>query len=147
MLLCCLAACSGAIIREVRGSRLASTDGSWEGMPLSDVMPQLTELNAAWVAGQTDVAVGGDGETPDALLKRAQAALWRDGLMGSMPAGRHLVAVAHSTFNQAVLADATGLGLRRLGDVKQANCCVNVLDYHVESGSVHVVATNIKLPE
>ncbi len=51
-----------------------------------------------------------------------------------------------STFNQAVLAEATGVGLGKLGSLKQANCCVNVLDYCIADGSVEVVATNLPLP-
>ena len=42
--------------------------------------------------------------------------------------GRQAAVVAHSTLNKAVLSHALGKGLPRLGEVRQANCCINVLD-------------------
>lgn len=123
--------------------------GDLEGVPIDDAKPQLAELTEAWAAGRTDVPVGG-GESPDALLARARLALFgggdgRAGLLGSESAGRHVAVVAHSTLNQAVIADAgSGGGLRSMLSVKQANACVNVIDYSVSDGTVDVVAINIK---
>ena len=119
--------------------------GSLEGVPLADCRPQLKELTDAWMRGATDVPVGGDGESADMLLARAQAALWTDGcLLGSSEAGRHVAAVAHSTLNRAVLAVAVGKPLGEMFSIQQDNCCINVLDFEMTSGAVSVVALNIK---
>jgi len=118
--------------------------GALEGRPLAECRTELSALTEAWEAGKTDVAVGGDGESPDALLKRAQGALWDGGLLGSRDPGRHVAVVAHSSLNKAVLAVATGKGLgNMMGAVAQDNCCINVLDYDVSAGEVQVVALNL----
>ncbi len=84
--------------------------GSLEGVPIDQAMAQLNELNGAWAAGRTDVRVGGDGESPDELLSRAQAALWRGGLMDSQPEGQRVAVVAHrSACNAAARSTATGV--------------------------------------
>lgn len=85
----------GAINRIKDAEFVEMSYGSLEGLPISDVRPKLAELNEAWAAGRTDVRVGGDGESPDQLLSRAQAALWQRGLMGSLPVGTHVAVVAH----------------------------------------------------
>ena len=56
--------------------------GSIEGLPIASCRTELGSLTAAWKT-DTSVAVGGDGESPDALLARAQQALWGGGLLGS----------------------------------------------------------------
>lgn len=118
--------------------------GSLEGLPIADTRPQLKALTEAWSAGQTNVAVGGDGESPDVLLARAHAALWGNGrLLGESAPGRHVLVVAHSTFNKAVLAEATGRGLGNMFGIPQDNCCVNVLDFAVADGTVKAVALNL----
>ena len=129
--------------------------GRLEGLPIAETRAELRELSEAWEAGQTDVAVGGDGESPEALLSRAHAALWGtdESLLGLQhEAGRHLTVIAHSTFNKAVLAAATGEGLEQMFGIPQDNCCVNVLDVAVARGgggnqqpvtSVSVVALNL----
>ena len=118
--------------------------GTLEGLPIADTRDELKRLSDAWAAGDTSVAVGGDGESPDELLQRARATLWRDGLLGSRDAGRQVAVVAHSTFNRAVLAEATGQPLGQMFSIPQDNACVNVLDLDVETGLVTVVALNIK---
>jgi broad specificity phosphatase PhoE len=118
--------------------------GSLEGRPIAETRSQLRELSEAWSSGRTDVAVGGDGESPDALLVRAHATLWGDGrLLGQCEAGRYVTVIAHSTFNKAVLAAATGQGLGKMFSLPQDNCCVNVLDFAVADASVNVVALNL----
>ena len=118
--------------------------GTLEGLPIADTRAELKRLSEAWAAGDTSVAVGGDGESPDELLQRARTTLWRDGLLGSHDAGRQVAVVAHSTFNRAVLAEATGQALGQMFSIPQDNACVNVLDLNVETGLVSVVALNIK---
>lgn len=122
--------------------------GSLEGLPISETQTELRELSKAWAAGRTDVAVGGDGESPDALLARAQSALWGadDSVLAQLDAGKRLAIVAHSTFNRAVLSVAMGKGLGRMFDIPQDNACVNVLDYEHAHAAVTVVAFNI-VPE
>ena len=118
--------------------------GTMEGLPIADTREELKRLSDAWAAGDTTVAVGGDGESPDELLLRARATLWRDGLLGCGDAGRQVAVVAHSTFNRAVLAEATGQPLGSMFSIPQDNACVNVLDLEVGTGRVSVVALNIK---
>ena len=63
--------------------------------------------------------------------------------LGSRAPGRHVAVVAHSTFNRAVLAAATGQGLGKMFGIPQDNACVNVLDFSVADGAVTVVANNL----
>ena len=145
-----IAGSQSAVERLARDELCEQNFGTLEGMPRSECAEQLAALNDAWCAGRTDVPVPG-GESPDDVLVRACAALWGDGLLGSRVPGRHVAVVAHSTLNKAVLSHALGKGLSRLGEVRQANCCINVLDVATTtedtSGSVPdvtVVAVNIK---
>ena len=123
--------------------------GSLEGRPISETRSDLTALSEAWAAGRTNVAVGGDGESPDDLIARAHGALWANGragtpcLLGRTEAGRHVAVIAHSTFNKAVLAVAMGKGLGSMFGIPQDNACVNVIDFKVADGAMSVVATNI----
>ena len=117
--------------------------GRLEGLPIRDTRDELKRLSDAWAAGDTTVAVGGDGESPDALLQRARETLWSGGLLGCAQAGRQVAVVAHSTLNRAVLADATGQPLGAMFSIPQDNACVNVLDLEVATGRVSVVALNI----
>eukprot|EP00316_Scyphosphaera_apsteinii_P013000 CAMPEP_0119312316 /NCGR_PEP_ID=MMETSP1333-20130426/25890_1 /TAXON_ID=418940 /ORGANISM="Scyphosphaera apsteinii, Strain RCC1455" /LENGTH=227 /DNA_ID=CAMNT_0007316917 /DNA_START=93 /DNA_END=776 /DNA_ORIENTATION=- len=118
--------------------------GSLEGLPIAGCRQKLKELSAAWQAGDTGVAVGGDGESPDMLLARAHAALWGDGaLLNSRVPGRHVAVVAHSSFNRAVLSVATGKGLGNMFAIPQDNACVNVLDFCVNDAAISVIAINM----
>lgn len=100
--------------------------GRLEGLPITDTREELKRLSDAWAAGDTTVAVGGDGESPDALLQRARETLWRGGLLGSAEAGRQVAVVAHSTLNRAVLADATGQPLGAMFSIPQVRVRVRV---------------------
>ena len=135
--------CNRDVARAARRELCEQDFGCLEGLPRSECTQQLEALNAAWSAGQTDVPVEG-GESPDQVLARACEALWGDGLLGSRVPGRHVVAVAHSTLNKAVMSHALGKGLARLGELRQSNCCINVLDVSMLDSEVSVVAVNIK---
>jgi broad specificity phosphatase PhoE len=116
--------------------------GSMEGMPIAECKPALAALSEAWKGGQTHIAVGGDGESPEQLLARGAAVLWGDGgLMRSGP-GRHVAVVAHSTFNKAVLAHLSGQPLGGFMGIPQDNACVNVIDAAAD-GSLEVVSINL----
>jgi len=126
--------------------------GSIEGKPLAECRQELRDLNEAWAAGDTSVAVGGDGESPDTLLRRGRSALLGGGgLLGCREPGRHVCVVAHSTFNRAILSAATpGAKLGAMFSIPQDNCCVNVLDVDVTAAAddeaLTVVAVNIVAP-
>ena len=98
--------------------------GSLEGLPIKSCRAEITALTEHWTAGRTNVAVGGDGESPDMLLERAQKALWGGGLLGSRAAGRHVVVVAHSSFNKVLpptnpaphCTESSGYARRRRGE-------------------------------
>ena len=132
------------IERSVRHELSEQSFGSLEGMPMSECKLQLDAVNAAWQAGRTDAKAATDGESLDDVWNRARGALWDDGLLGSRVPGRQVAVVAHSTFNKLVLSQALGRGLARVGEVRQALCCINVLDVAVDDGKVTVVATNIR---
>jgi broad specificity phosphatase PhoE len=54
----------------------------------------------------------------------------------------HTLIVAHSNFNKIMLAELSGLGMGRMFEIQQGNCCINVLDFDPK-GVVTVVALNL----
>jgi broad specificity phosphatase PhoE len=114
--------------------------GSLEGRPMSECKDELRALSSDWTAGNTHVPVA-DGESPETLLERGQAALRR--LLRSDSDGHQIACVAHSNLNKAILASATGKGLGALFTIPQDNACINVLDYVLQDESFEVLAVNI----
>ena len=114
--------------------------GSLEGRPISECKDELRALSSDWTAGNTHVPVA-DGESPETLLDRGQAALRR--LLRSDSDGHQVACVAHSNLNKAILASATGKGLGALFTIPQDNACINVLDYVLQDESFEVLAVNI----
>ena len=132
-----------AIERAARTELSEQDFGVMEGLPRQACKEQLADLNAAWCAGRTDMRVEG-GESLDDVLARASEALFGDGLLGSRTAGRQVLCVGHSTLNKAVISDVVGKGLPRIGEIRQANCCINVIDVAIADGQPSAVAVNIE---
>jgi len=136
-----------AVLRSTHSGLAEMFYGSLEGRPISETRSELKQLSEAWAGGRTDVAVGGDGESPDTLLARAHMTLWgdaRDSVLGRCEVGSRVACVAHSTFNRAVLSVALGKGLGHMFAIPQDNACINVLEYDHAGGGVQVLAINVR---
>lgn len=102
--------------------------GTLEGARIADVGGEMAIVAQQWRDGATEARVGGDcGESPQDLSARVLKAL-RVLLDGQH--GRTILLVGHSWVNKVVIAAVTpGLELRRLLDVPQRNCAVNIMDF------------------
>ena len=84
--------------------------------------------------------VGGEtGENPDQVIQRGSASLQEVSIVQA----EHIAIVAHSNFNKIMLAKISGIGVGRMFEIEQANCCINVIDIHAENAQHNVVAINI----
>lgn len=76
------------------------------------------------------------------VILRVQASI-RNVLQQQGP-GHGILLVCHSWVNKALIASVTpGLGLKRLLDVPQRNCAVNVLDYCHGAGHFKLLAVDL----
>ena len=76
------------------------------------------------------------------VILRVQASI-RHVLQQQGP-GQGILLVCHSWVNKALIASVTpGLGLKRLLDVPQRNCAVNVLDYCHGAGHFKLLAVDL----
>ena len=120
--------------------------GVIDGLPLKQVRRDLQILSQAWGSGETSMKVGGDtGENPDEVIERGSKALWE-------VAGRNArltAIVAHSNFNKIMLSvvpehgQINSIGVGRMFEIQQANCCVNVIDVNVKTQQQQRRATNL----
>jgi broad specificity phosphatase PhoE len=99
--------------------------GEIEGKPIAEMGKQMGQIAQSWREGDTSVRVGGpEGESPEVLLERAQAAL--ADVSAELPVGGTLLVVAHSHVNKALLAALSGRGLSRIHSMPQDNGGLNV---------------------
>jgi broad specificity phosphatase PhoE len=115
--------------------------GSMEGLRLQDVRAELGRLSKAWASGALTEAVGmvgTGGENPEQVRARGRQALRQVIDLGH----DHAAIVAHSNFNKIMLAELT-IGMGRMFEIEQSNCCINVLDVHRDTHEVTVQAINL----
>uniref|UniRef100_A0A7S1W2G1 Phosphoglycerate mutase (2,3-diphosphoglycerate-dependent) n=1 Tax=Alexandrium catenella TaxID=2925 RepID=A0A7S1W2G1_ALECA len=136
------AASAEAVARRFPGvERLALEDlremayGTLEGARIADVRGEMAAVAQRWRSGQTDHCVGGAGESPEDVARRALRAV--AGLLESR-AGQTVLLVCHSWVIKALVASVVpSIGLPRLLDVPQRNCAVSILDFRCgEAGIV-----------
>jgi len=99
--------------------------GQWEGMDWDSVMQQHPEHYRAFMDNPADVPYLG-GESYRDVLRRVKVII---GNLLIRHRGETIAIVAHNVVNRTFLADLLGLELRKAKDLKQSNCCVNVIRY------------------
>lgn len=66
------------------------------------------------------------GESYSDVLNRAEPTLKQ---LAERHQGENIVVVAHNMLNRVILTPLLGLSLRMARQVKQANCCINVIEW------------------
>lgn len=99
--------------------------GDWEGKSWDTIMQENESAYQTFMNDPGDTPYL-NGESYRDVLNRVKPAL--EGLLDKHR-GESIVVVAHNVVNRAYLADVLGLELRRAKDIRQANCCVNVIHH------------------
>ena len=99
--------------------------GEWEGISWDQIMEDQPEEYARFIADPESVPYLG-GESYGNVLQRVKPAIL-DLLAGHVE--ESIAVVAHNVVNRVLLADLLGLPLKRAKDIRQANCCVNVIRF------------------
>jgi broad specificity phosphatase PhoE len=113
--------------------------GQWEGVSWSRIMEEQPEAYARFIANPETVPYLG-GESYGDVLRRARPAMLA---LLSRHEGESIAVVAHNVVNRVLLADLLGLPLRQAKDIRQANCCVNVI--RRKNDTVELITMNAQL--
>jgi broad specificity phosphatase PhoE len=98
--------------------------GQWQGLTPEEVRARWPEALTAWYE-TPHLAHIPDGETLDALRKRAMAAVSE---LVARHAGQTIVLVAHTVVNRIILLGVLGLGNDRFWRLRQDTCAINVFE-------------------
>jgi broad specificity phosphatase PhoE len=110
--------------------------GQWEGKDWGTIMREFPEAYEAFLRSPGEAPYLG-GESYGDVLRRVQPVL--AGLLGQHT-GEAIVVVAHNVVNRAYLGHLLGLEPRKAKDLRQANCCVNVIQHR--GGETQVLTLN-----
>lgn len=110
--------------------------GRWEGLSWEDARLQDPEHHAQFMKNPGTVPYP-DGESFQDALNRGLPALAR---LAERHAGGTIAVVAHNIINRAVLAGLLGVPIDRARLLRQANACINLIEYGV--GDPQVVTIN-----
>ena len=113
--------------------------GDWEKCSWEQIMRDDADAYARFMDDPATVPYHG-GESYTDVLRRARPVL-QDLL--SRYAGQSIAVVAHNVVNRVLLSDLLRLPLRYARDLRQANCCVNVI--RGTSDSIELVTLNAEL--
>lgn len=110
--------------------------GQWEGKDWETIMHEFPEAYSQFIANPGEAPYLG-GESYGDVLRRVKPVFDR---LLEQHAGESIAVVAHNVVNRAYLGHLLGLEPRRSKDVRQANCCVNVI--HHRRGETQVMTLN-----
>jgi broad specificity phosphatase PhoE len=113
--------------------------GEWEGHSWEQIMRDDPDAYARFMDDPETVPYRG-GESYTDVLQRTKPVL-QD--FFSRYAGQSIAVVAHSVVNRVLLADLLGLPLPCARDLRQSNCCVNVV--RRKSDAIEVLTLNAEL--
>ncbi len=120
-------------VAELHGMQIEYTDprfreinfGDWEGKSAAEVQEKYPELNAMLLKKPWLVILP-NGESLDDLANRASAAL--NDTVARYP-GKTIFIGAHYIANTVMICRALGIGLEHVGQIRQNNTGINVLEY------------------
>lgn len=99
--------------------------GRWEGLDWETIRTKDTEAHDHFFADPATNPHPG-GESYSDVLNRAEPTLKQ---LAKRHQGENIVVVAHNMLNRVILTPLLGLSLRMARQVKQANCCINVIEW------------------
>lgn len=97
--------------------------GEWEACSWDEIMRDDADAYARFMEDPATVPYHG-GESYSDVLRRTKPVL-QDLL--TRYSGQTFAVVAHNIVNRVLLADLLGLPLRAARDLRQSNCCVNII--------------------
>jgi broad specificity phosphatase PhoE len=110
--------------------------GRWEGMDWETIRTKDAAAHDAFFADPaTNPHPGGESYTD--VLNRAMPVL---SSLAEKHRGEAIVVVAHNMLNRVVVTPLLGLPLKTARQVKQANCCINVIEW--TNGKPELVTLN-----
>jgi broad specificity phosphatase PhoE len=110
--------------------------GEWEGLLMDEIERRYAQVLREWWDRPHLTRIPG-GETLEELRDRAVRAF--DAIREEVGEGTAAV-MAHGGVNKTILLEALGASLSSYWRIRQANACINVLEY--ESGRVRVRLLN-----
>ena len=110
--------------------------GKWEGRTWTEIMAADRDYYERFMENSADVPYLG-GETYRHVLARVQPALK---MVLDRHAGESIAVVAHTVVNCVYLGSLLGLELARSRQIRQTNCCINVV--RREHGETELVTMN-----
>lgn len=113
--------------------------GLWEGLPWTQIMAEQPQEYAQFMADPASVPYRG-GESYTDVLHRAKPALHE---VLTRHVGQSVCVVAHNVVNRVLLADLLGLPLAQAKDIRQSNCCINVIRY--KNATAELITLNAEL--
>ena len=113
--------------------------GDWEGMPWSRIMEEQPDEYARFINDPGTVPYLG-GESYGDVLARVKPAIVE---LLERHEGESICVVAHNVVNRVLLADLLVLPLKSAKDIRQANCCVNVI--RSKTGKMDLITMNAEL--
>jgi len=110
--------------------------GRWEGMDWGSISQQHPEEYKAFMENPSLMPYLG-GESYADVQKRATPAINQ---LLKQHSGETVVIVAHNVVNRAYISGILGQDLRFAKDLRQSNCCVNILKH--EEGATRLITMN-----
>lgn len=110
--------------------------GRWEGMAWETIRTEQPREYDDFFADPVNRPHPG-GESYRDVLNRARPAI--DRILAEHP-GQNVVVVAHNMLNRVYLAEYIGIDLKHARQLRQANCCINLL--HHRAGRTELVSLN-----
>ena len=117
--------------------------GQWEGKDWGTIMREFPEAYEAFIRRPGEAPYLG-GESYGDVLRRVQPVFAR---LLEQHAGESIVVVAHNVVNRAYLGHLLGLEPRRAKDLRQANCCVNLIRHCSNETQVLTLNAHFHVPE
>lgn len=113
--------------------------GIWEGLAWAQIMEEQPDEYARFISDPVTISYRG-GESYGDVLARVKPPLLN---LFTEHAGESIAVVAHNVVNRVFLADLLGVPLKRARELRQSNCCVNVI--RSKFGPPEVVTLNAEL--
>ncbi len=102
--------------------------GDWEGLYFEDVIGQIREIQARWLAGNVDVPVPG-GESPQEVFERAGGKV-KDIVREVKE--QYIAIFVHGRLIRILLAGLLGMGLKNMQEIKHRNGSINHITWDGE---------------
>ena len=117
--------------------------GQWEGMNWDAIMREFPDAYHAFIANPAEVPYLG-GESYADVLSRAKPVLHE---LAQQHRGESIAVVAHNVVNRVFVASLLGLDLCKAKELRQANCCVNVIRFEADVATLVTMNADFHLHE